>query len=39
MFFSLLPQPPGFLGPLPEMPEPPEMSDVPDELKNECKVT
>ena len=29
-------QPPGFAGPFPEMPDPPE---IPDELKNECKVT
>lgn len=28
--------PPGFAGPIPEMSEPPE---IPDELKNECKVT
>lgn len=28
--------PPGFAGPIPEMPDPPE---IPDELKDECKVT
>ena len=29
-------QPPGFAGPFTEMPDP---SVIPDELKNECKVT
>ena len=29
-------QPPGFAGPISEMPDPPE---IPDDLKNECKVT